>query len=29
MLPISGDWDSDGDFNDNTFNDLGHFELVK
>lgn len=23
-----GDWDSDGNMNDQTFNDLGHFELV-
>lgn len=23
-----GDWDSDGDFKDNTFQDLCHFELV-
>ena len=23
-----GDWDSDNDFKDNTFNDLVHFELV-
>lgn len=23
-----GDWDSDGDFKDNSFNDLGHIELV-
>ena len=23
-----GDWDSDGNFNDQTFNDLGHYELI-
>ena len=23
-----GDWDSDGDLDDQTFMDLGHFELV-
>ena len=23
-----GDWDSDRDFNDNRFDDLGHFELI-
>lgn len=23
-----GDWDSDGDFSDQTFNDLVHFELI-
>lgn len=27
-LRWGGDWDSDGDFKDNTFNDLPHFELV-
>lgn len=24
-----GDWDRDGDFNDQTFMDLGHFELIE
>lgn len=24
-----GDWDSDGDLTDQTFNDIGHFELAK
>ncbi len=24
-----GDWDRDGDFNDETFKDLWHFELIK
>lgn len=24
-----GDWDSDGDFSDQTFNDLVHWELIK
>lgn len=24
-----GDWDNDGDFNDNSFIDLPHFELIK
>ena len=23
-----GNWDSDGDFSDNSFNDLGHFEIL-
>lgn len=27
-LRWGGDWDSDGDFKDNNFNDLPHFELV-
>jgi hypothetical protein len=28
QLRWGGDWDMDGDTSDNTFNDLGHFELV-
>lgn len=27
-LRWGGNWDRDGDFSDNSFNDLGHFELV-
>jgi peptidoglycan L-alanyl-D-glutamate endopeptidase CwlK len=27
-LRWGGDWDSDGDFNDQNFNDLCHFELI-
>ena len=27
-LRFGGDWDMDGELTDNTFNDLGHFELT-
>ena len=26
-IRFGGDWDGDGDFGDNKFNDIGHFEL--
>lgn len=28
-LRYGGDWDSDGEIRDQTFNDLGHFEIVE
>tara|TARA_R110000772_G_scaffold159893_1_gene271073 strand:+ start:774 stop:1091 length:318 start_codon:yes stop_codon:yes gene_type:complete len=28
-LRWGGDWDSDGDFDDQTFNDLPHWELIR
>lgn len=28
-IRFGGDWDQDGDYNDNTFDDLVHFEIVE